>query len=448
MDDRTGILPGFPAVAGKPVQVAFDGGRLTSDAGILLLAAIEQRLGIADRLANCIEDPRAPERVRHGLSEMIRYRALLIAAGYPDGTDCDALKSDPAFKMAVGRLPESGADLCSQPTISRLENLPGPVALKRMMAAMVELFCDSFEQVPRRIVLDIDDTEDRVHGEQQLALFNAYYDSRCFQPIHIYEATTGKPVAIILRPGKTPDGAEVTLVLRHVIGRIRARWPAVEILVRGDSHYGRPEAMAWCERKRKRIGYIFGLAGNTVLLHRVSDLAEDAAMGRISGEGDKVRRYGDFLYAAKSWKVERRVVARVAAGPQGADSRFIVTNLRGLPKALYEKVYCARGQAENLIKAHKLHLASDRTSCTKATANQFRLLIHTAAYWLMLALRGLAPRTSFWRDAQFDTIRLCLIKVAGRVTEMVTRIKLALPTAYPYQIGFAMLAGRIAKLPP
>src|SRR5258708_3767671 len=153
MDDRTGILPGFPAVAGKPVHVAFDGGRLTSDAGILLLAAIEQRLGIADRLANCIEDPRAPERVRHGLSEMIRYRALLIAAGYPDGTDCDALKSDPAFKMAVGRLPESGADLCSQPTISRLENLPGPVALKRMMAAMVELFCDSFEEVPRRILL-------------------------------------------------------------------------------------------------------------------------------------------------------------------------------------------------------------------------------------------------------------------------------------------------------
>src|SRR5207244_4139008 len=277
-DDRTGIQPGFPAVAGKPVHVAFDGGRLTSDAGILLLAAIEQRLGIAERLAGCIEDPRAPERVRHALSEVIRYRAMLIAAGYPDGNDCDALRSDPAFKMAVGRLPESGADLCSQPTISRLENLPGPVALKRMMAAMVELFCDSFEQVPRRIVLDIDDTEDRVHGGQQLALFNAYYDSRCFQPIHIYEATTGK----------------------------------------------------------------------SVLLHRVGDLAEDAAMGRISGEADKVRRYGEFRYAATSWKVERRVIARVEAGPQGTDSRFIVTNLAGLPKALYEKVYCAWGQAENL----------------------------------------------------------------------------------------------------
>jgi Transposase DDE domain group 1 len=454
MDDSTGILPGLPSVKGKPVHAAFDGGQMTSDSGILLLAAVEQRLGIAERLAKCIEDPRAPERVRHGLAEMIRYRALLIAAGYPDGNDCDALKSDPAFKMAVGRLPQSGADLCSQPTISRLENLPGPVALKRMMAAMVELFCDSFKEVPRRIVLDIDDTEDRVHGGQQLALFNAYYDSRCFQPIHIYDAITAKPVAIILRPGKTPDGAEVTLVLRHVIGRIRARWPAVDIIVRGDSHYARTQAMAWCERKR--IGYIFGLAGNPVLLRQVSHLAEDAAMARIeslppaeaAGEAEKVRRYGEFRYAAKSWKVERRVVARVEAGPQGADSRFIVTNLAGLPKSLYEKVYCARGQAENLIKAHKLHLASDRTSCTKATANQFRLLIHTAAYWLMLSLRGLAPRTSFWRDAQFDTIRLCLIKVAGRVTEMVTRIKIALPTAYPYQVGFADLAGRLAKLPP
>jgi hypothetical protein len=446
VDDRTGILPGLPPVAGKPIHMTFDGGRLTSDAGIMLLAAVEQRLGISQRLADCIEDPRVPERVRHGLAEMIRYRALLIAAGYPDGNDCDALKSDPAFKMAVGRLPESGADLCSQPTISRLENLPGPVALKRMMAAMVELFCDSFEQVPRRIVLDIDDTEDRVHGDQQLALFNAHYDSRCFQPIHIYEAITGKPVAIILRPGKTPDGAEVTLVLRHVIGRIRAHWPAVEILVRGDSHYGRPEAMAWCERQR--IGYIFGLAGNPVLLRHVSPLAEEAAMARIEGDGEKVRRYGEFRYAAKSWKVERRVIARVEAGPRGADSRFIVTNLAGLPQSLYEKIYCARGQAENLIKAHKLHLASDRTSCTKATANQFRLLIHTAAYWLMLTLRSLAPRTSFWRDAQFDTIRLCLIKIAGRVTELVTRIKIALPTGYPYRIGFATLAGRIAKLPP
>jgi hypothetical protein len=179
---------------------------------------------------------------------------------------------------------------------------------------------------------------------------------------------------------------------------------------------------------------------------------QPARRGRRSRPPRRRRRQGsplcDFRYAAKSWNVERRVIARVEAGPQGADSRFIVTNLAGLPRSLYEKLYCARGQAENLIKAHKLHLASDRTSCSKATANQFRLLIHTAAYWLMLSLRGLAPSTSFWREAQFDTIRLCLIKVAGPVTEMVTRIKVSLPTACPYQAGFVMLAGRIAKLPP
>ena len=446
MEDSSQVLPGLSPVAGKPVRAAFDGGSLTSDAGVLVLAEIERRLGIAERLAGCLSDPRDPDRTRHTLAEIIRFRTLMIAAGYPDANDSDALRADPAFKMAVGRLPESGADLCSQPTISRLENLPGRVALIRMMAAMVELFCDSFASVPRRIVLDIDDTEDRVHGAQQLSLFNAYYDSRCFQPIHIYEATTGKPVAVILRPGKTPDGTEVALVLRHVIRAIRARWPRVEIMVRGDSHYGRPQAMDWLERKR--IGYVFGLAGNKVLLGRVVDQAEDAAMGRIKGEAEKVRRFATFDYAARSWKRRRRVVARVEASAQGTDSRFIVTNLTGSPKVLYEKVYCARGQAENLIKAHKLHLASDRTSCTKATANQFRLLIHTAAYWLMHTLRGMAPKTSFWRDAQFDTIRLALVKVAGRVTEMVTRIKVSLPSGFVYRDSLAMLAARAVELPP
>ena len=311
----------------------------------------------------------------------------------------------------------------------RLENLPGATALKRMMAAMVELFCDSFKEVPRRIVLDIDDTCDPVHGRQQLALLHAHYGERCFLPIHVYEATTGKPVAVILRPGKTPDGAEVALVLRHVIRRIRARWPKVDILVRGDSHYGRPEAMAWCERER--VAYVFGLAGNKVLLARVAALAEAVALERAEGGADKVRRHAEFSYAAETWAAERRVVARVEASDKGTGSRFVASNLRGTPRWLYEVAYCARGQAENLVKAHKRHLASDRTSCSKATANQFRLVLHTAAYWLLHTLRGLAPKRSFWREAQFDTIRLALIKVAGRVTELATRIKVALPSGYP-----------------
>jgi hypothetical protein len=432
-------------ITGKAVRVAFDGGRLTSDAGVLLLADIERRLGIAERLARCIEDPRTPELVRHTVVEMIRFRVLLIAAGYPDANDCDALRSDPAFKMAVGRAPESGADLCSQPTLCRLENLPGAVALKRMMAAMVELFCDSFPDVPRRIVLDIDDTCDPVHGGQELALFHAHHGERCFLPIHVYEAVTGRPVAVILRPGKTPDGAEVALVLRHVIRAIRRRWPKVDILVRGDSHYGRPEAMAWCECNR--VGYVFGLAGNKVLLRRVATLAEQTALERLEGRADKVRRFGEFAYAAETWNTERRVIARVEASDRGTDSRFVVTNLAGTPRWSYEVVYCARGRAENLVKAHKGHLASGRTSCTRATANQFRLVLHTAAYWLLHTLRALAPKRSFWRDAQFDTLRLALIKVAGRVTELASRIKLALPSSYPYRRSLALLAARAARPP-
>jgi hypothetical protein len=285
----------------------------------------------------------------------------------------------------------------------RLENLPGPIALKRMMAAMIDLFCDSFAQVPERIVLDIDDTENAVHDGQQLALFNAHYDSHCFLPIHIYEAANAKPVAIFLRPGKTPDGAEFARVLRHVIRHIRARWPRVRILIRGDSHYGRIAAITLCERHRD-VGSIFGLGGNRVLLRKVADLAEDVALRRLDAATQKVCRHADVDYAAKAWPrppdaSTRRVIARIEAGPQGTDTRFIITNLEGTPEHLYEDVYCARGQAENLIKAHKLHLASDRTSCTKATASQFRLLVHTAAYWLMLTLRGLAPKLSFLTQA-------------------------------------------------
>jgi hypothetical protein len=311
---------------------------------------------------------------------------------------------------------------------------------------MVDLFCDSFAEVPRRILLDIDDTLDRVNGGQQLALFHAHHDSRCFLPIHVYEATTGKPVAMILRPGKTPDGAEVARVLRHLVKAIRARWPKVEIVIRGDSHYARPEAMAWLERNRVR--YIFGLAGNRVLLDRVAALAEDTAVRRAEEDSDKVRSFHDFRYAAKSWTGERRVIARIEATRKGSDTRFVVTNLTGTPRWLYEVLYCGRGQAENLIKAHKLHLVSDRTSCTKATANQFRLLVHTAAYWLLHTLKGLASKTSFWRNAQFDTIRLAFIKIAARVTELVTRIRVSLPSSYPYKQDLARFAGRAQALPP
>ena len=421
---------------------------LSSDAGVLLLREVEGKLRLADRLAACLPEWRDPRFITHRLGDMMRFRIFAIAAGYEDGDDCDALRADPIFKMALGQAPASGEALCSQPTMSRLENAPSPITLMRMLAAMVELFCDSFDHVPERITLDIDDTWDAAHGAQQLSLFNAHYDGYGFLPIHIYEASSGKPVAAIFRAGRTPGGVEVASILMHVIGHIRKHWPRVAITVRGDSHYGRPEAMDWCEEHG--VTYVFGLAINPALAALAAPLAEDAAVRRARAPwaGRKVRRYGEMSYAARRWRKQRRVVARVEASAQGSDSRFVVTNLTDEPKRLYERLYCARGQMENLIKAHKTHLASDRTSCHSAAANQFRLILHSAAYWLLHSLRAAAPRRSPWRTAQFDTVRLRLIKIAARVVEKATRIKVLLPTSCPEQIIFARLLRAVAPADP
>jgi hypothetical protein len=446
MTDDTPLPFDLPAVARKKVTLAFDGGRLSSDAGVLLLREAERGLDIARRLAGCITDRRDPAKINHTVVEMLRYRMLAIAAGYEDADDCDALRHDPVFKMAMGRTPETGQPLCSQPTMSRLENTPSRGAVARMMAAMVDLFCASFAELPGSITLDIDDTPDAVHGHQQLALFNAFHDTRCFLPIHIYDAATGKPVAVILRPGKTPSGTEVRAIIKHVTRRIRSTWPEVRICWRGDSHYARPEAMDWCEANG--VDYLFGLAGNDALARQVHAAADDLCVRRAEAGADKLRTWCQLSYAAKSWQRERRVIARLEASTRGLDVRYVVTSLTDPPRPLYERRYCARGQAENLIKLHKAQLASDRTSCQSPTANQLRLILHTAAYWLMHTLRAAAPAASHWARAEFVTIRLKLIKIAARVAEKATRIRVSLPTACPERATLTALARRLAAQPP
>ncbi len=260
---------GWSSVARKAVHVAFDGGRLTSDAGVLVLADIEHRLGIAERLARFIPDRRDPARVMHAIPDMIRARILAMACGYEDCNDFGPLRADPAFKLACGRLPESGADLASQPTLSRLENAPTIRDAIRLTYALIDQWMESYVTPPEGVVLDIDDTCDVVHGHQQLSLFNAHYDERCFLPIHVYDAATGRPVAIVLRPGETPSGREVRAHLRRLVRRIRTRWSLTRITIRGDSHYARPEAMEFCEQNG--ISYIFGLAGTRPLTTKVQD---------------------------------------------------------------------------------------------------------------------------------------------------------------------------------
>jgi hypothetical protein len=433
------LLPfSLPAVCRKKVTAAFDGGRLSSDAGVLLLAGADRRLGLVDALAELIPDHRSPAHITHEIAAVLRARIIAIGCGYPDGDDLDHLRQDPAFKLACGRLPESGADLASQPTISRLENAPDLRTLLRLGRVMVELWCRGHQRAPKAITLDIDDTLDRVHGHQQLSLFNAHYDERCFLPIHVYDAASAQCLGVILRPGKTPNGVEVRNHLRRLLRWIRAHWPDTRITVRGDSHYGRPEVMAWCDAHGVR--FVFGLSGNTVLDALVEAAADAVRTRRALDDLDAVRDHAEAHYAAKSWATAQRVVARIECTRRGLDTRYIVTNITaGSPAWLYDTLYCARGQAENLIKLHKTQLASNRTSCRSPLANQMRLILHTAAYRLVHAVRAAIPHPQPLARAEFVTLRLHLFKLAVRVSETATRVRLAF-AAHPEAALFRSLA--------
>ena len=335
----------FSAVGRKKVIADFDGGRLTSDGGVMLLAAAERRLGIADRLARLIADPRNPLFVTHSVADILRARMLAIACGYEDADDLDHLRTDPGFKLACGRLPDSGHDLCSQPTMLRWENAPSLREVVRLTYAMVDTYCASYARSPAKVTLDIDDTVDVVHGHQQLSFFNAHHDERCFMPIHVYDTATSRPVAILLRPGKTPSGHEVRGHVRRLVRRIRKHWPSTRLTLRGDGHYGRPEVMAWCEANA--VDYIFGLPGNAVLSRLLEEAADDVRVRRAEAQAPVLRRYAEIRYGAKSWGCERRVSARIEASTMGLDIRCVVTNLEtGSAEWLYDTLYCARGQAE------------------------------------------------------------------------------------------------------
>ena len=325
MTEDTSLPFSFPAVGRKKITAAFDGGRITSDAGVMLLGQAECRLDLADKLAAVIADPRNPLLITHSLASIFRARILAIACGYEDADDLDHLRKDPAFKIACGRLPDTGNDLCSQPTMSRWENAPTLREIVKLGGVLIDLYCASYAAPPKAVTLDIDDTCDVVHGHQQLSLFNAHYDERCFLPIHIYDTATGRPVAIILRPGKTPTGKEVRGHLRRIVRRIRAHWPTTKITIRGDSHYGRREVMDWCEDNG--LDYVFGLSGNKLLAAAVEEKADDIRTRRALEQILVLRGYAQTNYAAKSWRAERRVCARVEATELRLDIRYVVTNI-------------------------------------------------------------------------------------------------------------------------
>jgi hypothetical protein len=451
MTNDTPLPFDLPAVARKKLTVDFDGGNQSSNGGLLLLREAERRLGVCARLADTFRDRRDPTRILHMLSEMVSTRVFAICCGYADGNDLNLLRHDPALKMAVGRAPETGAALCSQSTMSRLETAPTKIEAARLTAALVDQFGQHTK--PGKIeILDIDDTVDEVHGGQQLGLWNTHYDCRCFLPIHVYHVRTGKPVVAFVRAGKTPKGREVATVLAHLTKRLRRHWRTTQIVYRGDSHYGRHEAMDWAEANA--AGFIFGFAGNKVLDALVAASVAKLRHRHAMSTQSKMRAYTSVQYQAKSWSKPRRVVARIEASMQPAkgggvvqeiDIRYVVTSLKGGARHLYDEVYCQRGQMENLIKLHKAQLASDRTSCHSATANQVRLVLHTAAFWLMHEVRAAIPATNALARCEFATLRQRLLKVGARVVEKLQRLRVHLPTSCPDRALFRAVALTLAR---
>jgi len=442
--ETTALLAGLSPIADKPIIAAFDAEGFSASGGLLILREVEQRLGLAPRLAEHIADPREPTQVVHPIEDIVRFRMLMIAAGYEDGNDADVLRHDPMFKLAMGRLP-TGQPLCSQSTISRLENLPDRRSLLRMAYGMIDFYCDSFRQVPRRIVLDIDDHFDAAHGEQELRVFNTYYDEHGFSPMVVFDGD-GRLVGAVLRAAKRPSGREIVSLLRRLIGRLRGNWPRIEILLRGDSHYCTPEVLRFC--RANRVDWVLGVATTPTLRRHTTELEQSVAQRfAASGGHDKLRRCKEFYDGAASWDRVERIIARVEAGPEGVDTRFITTNLvHGSLRTIYEKTYCRRGQMENHIKSFKLHLAAERTSCHRASANQMRLFLHAGAYWIMWNLRATMPRRSSWRTMQFDTLRLLLVNLVGRVVEFKRHVCLHLPICTPDQAIFALVLKRLPRL--
>lgn len=423
----------------------FDGGDLSSDAGLLPLALADQQLQLTQRLAAAIQDPREPAKVQHSLLTLCRERIYLIAQGYADGNDAQAMRHDPLLKVAVGKTPREGA-LAGQATLSRFENRVTRQDVARIGQVLLTVFVARCGVAPRQIVLDFDPFEDPCHGQQQGVLFNAHYRSHCYLPLYLCGSIDGGRqyvIGALLRHGHAAPVQGARYLLKQVVRALRAQYPQVEIIVRGDSAFGVPKMLNSC--RQLQVKFCFGKAQNA-RLHALSEQFQvRAALGwtvrrrREGGPAKPYRVYGEFLYRAQSWRQEERLINKTEVTQGTLNPRFVVTNLKReagwTPKKVYQ-FYCGRGDPENRIKEFKEDLEGDRLSCRTFLANQFRLLLHTAAYVLhqslQEALSMVAPATE-WAGAQVGTIRVKLLKVAARVLERCRGIRVQLPTSYAWQ---------------
>jgi hypothetical protein len=451
----------FAHVEGREVVAAFDGGAITSDAGALLLGETDRAIHLTERFASCFTDVRVSELVEHSVSTMVMQRVVGIALGYEDLNDHDELRHDPVLAVLAGKLEARRIDcapLAGKSTLNRLElSRPEPTRYHKVSheaAAIERLFVDVFleahSRAPEQIILDLDATDDPLHGEQEGRFFHGYYDCYCYLPLYIF---CGRHLlAAKLRRSNIDASAGAVEEVARIVMQIRRRWPRVRILLRGDSGFARELLMAWCEANR--VDFLFGLARNERLEEAIRDELIMATADSIR-TGKPARRFKDFTYSTRdSWSRSRRVIgkAEVIAGtsPGTSDTnpRFVVTSLKTAEvggQLLYEKIYCARGEMENRIKECQLDLFADRTSTATMRANQLRLWLASMAYVLLCALRRIGLAYTQFADATCGTIRLKLLKLGALVRVSVRRIKLAMASACPYQNEFSLAHARIRK---
>jgi hypothetical protein len=433
----------FSTQAGVPLEAAFDAGRLTSDGGLPWLAEADQALGLCAALAACVPEWRRG-RVRHALETLVRQRVYQIACGYEDQNDATTLRTDPLLKLVCGRLPLSGADLASQPTLSRLEHAADRHTIAAVAEALVALYIRERGRAgrPARVVLDVDGTADPAHGSQPEMAYHGFYGQHMYYPLLVFDGDTGQLITAVLRPGNVHGSRFAVLVLRRLLNRLRAAWPAVHVELRADSGFAVPRLYAWCEAHQVR--YTIGLIPNPRLQAVAAPLLAEARAQSAAQAGAKVRLVGASRYQAGTWPTARRVIFKAEALAKGPNTRFVVTTRTEAPAAVYDW-YVDRGEPENWIKDFKNALRADHLHDHRFWPNAFRLLLHAAAYWLLDTLRRwLAATVPQDAAIQLDTLRLRLLKIGGRVRELHARIRLHLASSHPGEPLWTALAAHRA----
>jgi hypothetical protein len=432
----TEAIISFSKVGRRQVQAAFDGGDITSDGGVMLLREVDRRLGLTRTAAAAFSDNRRKASVRHSIRDMLAQRIFGLACGNEDVTDHNTLRSDLVLQTAVGR----DQALASGPTLSRLETAATPEVAARLNEVLVDTFIASHKRPPREVVLDIDATHVPLHGAQERAHFNFHYDNYCYLPLYVFAGQD--MLACVLRPSDRDSARVLSALIKLLAAKLRRAWPQVRLIVRADSGFCRPKALRRFDQWG--IDYIVGLAKNEALLNTVA-VAQLALAEQHQREGGKQRWIGEITYAARSWDRQRRVIARLEHDARGANPRFVVTSLQGGDaQALYEQLYCARGEAENRIKEAQIDLFGRRASCHKFAANQLRLLLAALAYTLMIHLRRMALKGTELERACADTIRLKLLKIGAAVVRNTRRVRLLLASSHPLKHVFLTAAQALA----